>query len=345
MIAPNTTIGLGEIGAVRSTRDFQEVGEVNPNIRSLIAYSTDSRVTPTIRSNGILMAQIVPSGGLISGQSSVVQLDAWNWEDAAVSTDEGIHLRWPSYKFTESKWRPPVKKQKETAEKRLKLITQTMSDARSYLLAKEAGTLTETNLKWEAMIPVLKKQKPFYIHANSEKQLVAAMAFKQKHDVDVVLIGGKEANLIADQLKAEKVPVIIGKVHALPGTEDSNLDAPFILPKQLQDAGVLFCLSGDGHWDQRNLPFYAGTAVAYGLGKEAALQALTLNTAKILGIDTQVGSLEVGKDATLIVSTGDVLDMRTSIIEHAFIQGRKMDLGNKQKDLYEKFTKKYEAEK
>lgn len=266
-------------------------------------------------------------------------------EDAAYKTDEGVHLKWPSYKFRESRWLPPVEEQKKKAAERLRLITETMKDAQAYALAKDAGSLKETNLKWEAMYPVLKKRKPLYVHANSEKQLLAALEFAARNDLRMVLIGGQDAALVADQLKAQDVPVILGKVHTLPGTEDADIDAPFKVPAQLKAAGVQFCLSGDGYWDQRNLPFYAGTAVANGLEKEAAIQALTLDAARILGIDETTGSIEIGKDATLIVSSGDLLDMRTSVIETAFIQGRQIDLGNKQKDLYKKFSKKYEQEK
>lgn len=340
LIATNTTMGLTEIGAVRPTHDEAETGDLNPNIRALVAYNTDSRVTPTNKSNGILLAQIVPQGGLISGQSSVVSLDAWNWEDAAYLADEGVHIRWPNLNFRESPRRSSLEKQKEKAQRRLNQLEQAFEDAWSYQKAKSAGKIKATDLRWEAMIPVLEGRKPAYIHANSEKQIASALDFQQRQEIKVILVGAADAHLFLEELKAREIAVIVRKTNSLPRKEDDDIDLPFKMPRLLYEAGVSYCISGEGYWDQRNLPFLAGTAAAYGLPKEEALAAITSNAARILGISDRVGTIQVGMDATVIVSGGDLLDIRSSNIELAFFQGRNLDLGSRQKDLYEKFRKK-----
>ena len=337
LIATNTQIGLNEIEAVRSTRDNDETGAINPNARSLIAYNTDSRVTPTLRSNGILIAQIVPTGGLVSGTSSVVQLDAWNWEDAAYQTDNGVHLWWPWMGIQSWPGSPAADEQKEKIAESLQKIEQLIQDARAYHKAKIAGKLKESDLRWEAMTPVLEGKTQLFIHADAQKQMGAVIEFVLRHKLKAVLVGAADARFFTRELIENNIPVILRKTHSLPRNEDDPVDFSFTTPKMLEDAGVLYCLSSEGFWDQRNLPFLAGTAAAYGLTKEQALRAISLNAAKILGMDAQTGSLEAGKDANLVVSKGDLLDMRDSQVELAFIQGRKIDLGNKQKDLYEKF--------
>ncbi|MEM6271215.1 MAG: amidohydrolase family protein [Bacteroidota bacterium] len=343
LIAPSTQIGLDEIEAVRATEDKSEVGLVNPNARSIIAYNTDSRVTPTVRSNGILLAQVAPIGGLFAGTSSVVQLDAWNYEDAAYQMDDAVHLYWPRMRLYDAWWAPPKEEQLKRRKRRLEQVETAMTQAKAYLAAREKGRLEKTDLRWEAMVPLLKKEIPIFLHAESEQQIAAALAFKLKHDLKMVLVGGQDAWLFTEQLKQYEIPVILHKPHSLPRTEDDDVDISFKRARLLHEAGVLVALSMNDFWNQRNLPFQAGTVAAYGVPKEVALQMITLHTAQILGIAERTGSLEVGKDANVLVSAGDLLDMRTSRVEHAFIQGRKIDLGNKQKDLYDKFSAKYRA--
>ncbi len=337
-IASNTQIGLKEIDAVRATADNREVGYLNPNIRAIIAYNTDSRVTPTIRSNGVMMAQIVPQGGAMPGQSSVVQLDAWNWEDAGIKVDDGIHLNWPSTYRRTGWWAEPgpIKPNDKYGE-RTDRIKEFFKEAKAYTEGKAA----KKNLKFEAMRGVLDKSKKLYIHTGQAKAMMDVVDFKRTHELDVVIVGGRDAWLIPDLLKKNNIPVILSAVQALPSRADDDVDLPFRIPSLLHKAGVDFCLSYGGAWEQRNLVFQAGQAVSYGLPYEEAIRALTSSSAKILGLEN-VGVLENGKDATLFISKGDVLDMRTSVLEHAFIQGRAIDLDNKQKALYRKFKEKYE---
>ena len=339
IIAPNTKLGLTEIEAVRSTNDYAEVGSFNPNVRSVISYNTDSRVTPTIRSNGVLYAQAVPQEGTISGTSAVVQLDAWNWEDALVKED-GIWLNWPSLQSGGGWWaEPSASKENKDYDKQVNAIKDYFREAKAYA---EAGAHNKTNLRFEAMRGLFNQTLKLFVNAGRVKEIQHAIAFAEEFGAALVIAGGRESYLIADVLAQKNIPVILDNPHSLPSYVDEDIRQPYKTPAQLQKAGVLFCLSiPGGFWQERNLAFEAGTAVAYGLTKEEALAAITSNTAKILGLSNTLGTIEKGKAATLIISSGDVLDMRTSNIEYAFIDGRLIDLNNKQKELSNKFMKKY----
>ena len=311
----------------------------NPNVRAIVSYNTDSRVTPTVRSNGILYAQVAPQGGFVSGTSTVVQLDAWNWEDAAVKNEDGVFINWPNL-FKVKSWevQPFEYEVNKDYDKQVTQMKDYFKEAKSYF---EAGTHEKTNLGFEAMKGLFDKSKNVYVNVNYVKEIQNAIAFAEELGVNLVLVGAKDSYMIADILAQKKIPVILSKCHDLPTYDDEDIQQPYKTPTTLQKAGVLYCISIGAFWQERNLMFEAGTASAYGLTKEEALQAITLNPAKILNLDSQIGSLEKGKEASLIVSTGDVLDMKTSNIVYAFISGRQIDLNNKQKALNEKFSKKY----
>ncbi|SHM02152.1 Imidazolonepropionase [Chitinophaga jiangningensis] len=334
VIAPESNLGLVEFESVRATKDEREVGEINPSVRSLIAYNTDSKVINTLRSNGILLASVTPTGGIISGTSSVVQLDAWNWEDAAYKTDNALHLFLPRLVSVGSASNDPLKNSLAQVES----VRSFFREAKAYLAEPKH---TATNLKYEAMRRLFSKEQKLFIHAELEKEMLLAIDFAKEFNVDVVIVGGADSWRITDLLKGNNIAVILTQPHSLPLMQDDDVDQPYKTAAQLQKAGVLFCLSNEGFWQQRNLGFEAGTAATYGLTKEEALSAVTLNAAKILGIDQQTGTLETGKDANIAVSTGDMLDMKSSVITQAFIQGREVNLDNKQKQLYEKYKKKY----
>jgi imidazolonepropionase-like amidohydrolase len=347
LIAINTAIGLNEVAAVRATQDYAEVGDFNPNVRAIIAYNTDSRVTPTVRSNGVMLAQVVPQGGTVSGQSSVVELDAWNWEDAAYKMDDGIYLNWPNTFKRKGWWEKnpgSIEDNKDYDEKTTD-IKDFFDQAKAYC---EGSSKKTKNLKFESMCGLFDGSKKLYVRTSYVKAIVDVVNFTKNYGVQLVIVGGSDAWMAADLLAENKVAVVLSKTHNLPNRTDDDIDLPYRMPKILNDAGVLYCItvgSGwDGFWDQRNLAFEAGTAAAYGLNKEEALQSVTLNAAKILGINETVGSLEVGKDASLIVSKGDLLDMRSSHVEYAFVRGKQIDLDNKQKALYRKFMNKYGKE-
>ncbi|PTX21099.1 imidazolonepropionase-like amidohydrolase [Pontibacter mucosus] len=341
LIQPNAALGLNEVESVRATIDWREVGEMNPNVRSVIAYNTDSDIIPTVRANGVLMTQVTPIGGTIAGTSSIVQLDAWNWEDAIVKADVGMHLNWPSM-LIETGNRQADERLKRMAEEREKTMLELEKLFREAAVYK-SGKHDSQNLKLASMTGLFDGTQKLYIHANYGKEMIEGVNFARKHGVkEIVVVGARDAVAVADFLKANNVSVIYSGVHALPSRAEEDVDMPYKTPYLLHQAGIPFALDYDlAIHGIRNLPFIAGTAAAYGLDKEQALASVTLNTAKILGVDKQVGSVEVGKDATLVVSAGDLLDMRTNNVTHAFIQGRKIDLTDKQKYLYEKFNTKY----
>ena len=352
LILTESNLGLVDVNAVRATSDAREIGELNPSVRSIIAYNTDSKVINTLRSNGILMANIVPEGGLISGSSSVVQLDAWNWEDAVYKMDAGIHFRMPTLMPRPRGFggfgggggpnQPPSDPVKEGLDQ-IESIRSFFAQAKAY--AAES-THEQTNLKFEAVKGLFDKSKKLYVHANTVKQMLIALDFIKQFGVDLVIVGGMDSWQIADLLKQNNVSVILNQPHSLPTLEDDDVDQPYKTAAQLQKAGVVFTINdNDGQTRGKNLPFNAGTAAAYGLSKEEALQAITLNAAKILGVGDKTGSIEVGKDANIIISEGDILDMRTSMVTDAFIQGRKIDLTDKHKQLDERYEKKYKLKK
>jgi len=342
-IATNSTLGLMEIGAVRATEDFEEVGTFNPNVRSIIAYNTDSKITPTIRTNGVLLAQITPRGGIISGSSSIVHFDAWNWEDALVKEDLGIHLNWPRFMKTTGWWSTPgdSKKSKNYTERTTEINTF-FDEAVAYNKATNEG---EKDLKLEAMKGLLSGEKTLYVNVSYIKEINDVINFKRKYKLKkVVIVGGYDSWMVTDRLKENNISIIVQHIHSLPNQPEDDIDLPYKLPYLLHKAGVSYCLQYYARMEQmgtRNLPFVAGTAVAYGLPYEEGVAAITLNAAKILGVDKELGSIEEGKNATLFVSDGDALDMRTSNVVIAFVDGRMINLDNHQSRNYNKYKTKY----
>lgn len=338
-IAANTQLGLVEVEAVRSTNDFREVGNFNPNIRSIIAYNTDSEIVPTIRSNGILIAQITPQGGRISGQSSLVHLDAFNYEDAILKADGVIHLNWPNrYSFGGWWAEPGETNMNKNYGRDVEAIKLFFDAALAYSKNEKPEQI---NMRFESMKGLFDKSKKLFVHTDDAQSMLEAFELLKQYNTELVYVGASEAWRVIDFLKENKIALILGNVHALPRYEHEDVDLPYKLPSILQENGVKFALSMEGSWQQRNLIFQAGHAVGYGLTKEQALSAITLNSAEILGIADRVGSLEVGKDATFVISAGDALDMKSSLITDAYIQGRKISLRDKQKDLYDKYLQKF----
>lgn len=343
-ISPNSVLGLHEVGAVRATLDMGDVGTYNPGLRSVIAYNTDSKIIPTTRTNGVLLAQITPRGGIISGTSSVVELDGWNWEDAVYKTDDGVHLNWMSMnsqRFNEDTGEPGKMDKNNNYIKQKAELVKFFEDSRAYHESKP----DEKDLRFEAMKGLFDGTKTLFIHVNYVKEIMDAVNFYKMSSVKkMVLVQARDSWMVADILKENNIPVILMGTHELPPRAEDDVDLPYKLPYLLQKAGVLFCLGNSDAGEpmqMRNLPFLAGTAAAYGLSKEEALGAITFNAAKILGIDSLVGTLENDRDATLFVSTGDALDMRSNNVEMAFIRGKEIDLHNEQKELYERYRDKY----
>lgn len=344
-IAANSTLGLVEVDAVRASNDQSDTGDLIPHVRSIVAYNSESKVVESCRPNGILMAQVAPRGGLISGTSSVVQLDAWNWEDAAIKTDDGIHLHWPSA-FRSKGWGfsgPSEFVPNKDYEKEIGEIRTFISGAKTYL----NGPKSPENLPYQAVSGLFDGSQKLYVNVDGEKEIADVVRFAKTNGIrHMVVVGGNEAWKVADLLVENDVPVILSRPHRLPSGEDDNVKQPYLLAKMLSDKGVLVGLEMSGAMERmntRNLPFYAGTFAAYGLDKEKAVQLITGNNARILGIDAFAGTLETGKDATLFISEGDALDMRTNSIPHAYIQGREISLESHQTQLWKRYMGKYEA--
>ncbi len=342
-IAPNTTLGLVEIDAVRPTRDQDELGEFIPNVRSLIAYNAESKVVESLRPNGVLIAQITPRGGTISGTSSIVQLDAWNWEDAVVKEDDGVHINWPN-SYARGRWWLG----ESSAYKANKNYQEEIENIKSFILnSKTYGKSTpkKINEAFKAMQGLFNGHQKIFVHAQGEKEMIDAVTILKNNGINnVVLVGAYEAYKISDFIKKNDVSVLIQRVHSTPERDDEDYDLPYKLAKLLVDEGILVALQTSGQMEgmnTRNLPFYAGQVAAQGLSKEKALQLITENAAKILGIDANYGTLETGKSATLFICEGDALDMRTNILSFAFIDGREISLETHQTKLWKRYSKKY----
>jgi len=339
LIAPWSALGLVEIGEVRATLDLQEVGQVHPEIQAHIAYNTDSEIIPTVRSNGITTALIVPRGGVISGRSSLMNLDGWTYEDAAEKLNLGLHVNWPQERIITAWWmEKTAEEQKEDNAKSRRQLIEAFEAARSYYLAIQADPTIATDTRWEAMRPLFTGEMKLFIHADEYRQIEQAVAFAVKNNLRTVLVGGREAHQLTDLLKEHDIPVVLGSLHVTPLREDDDYDLPYRLPKLLSEAGVRFCISsGSSATGTMNLPFQAGQAVALGLSPEEALRSVTLSAAEILGVAKDLGSLEVGKKATLIVAAGDILDVLTNRVVLEFIEGREVDLDNRHRELYRKY--------
>jgi imidazolonepropionase-like amidohydrolase len=348
MIDAFSNIGLVEIDAVRATRDFAEVGEINPNVKAQIGVNPDSEIIPVTRSNGVLLAHTVPQSGVIAGQTALLQLDGWTWEDLTLKAPIGMHVQWPYMSPVSAWWEEKsAKEQVEQRDKQLKELEQAFEDARAYQKARSAeGSTQPYDSRWEAMLPVLAGKLPLIASADNAGQIQSAVAFATRHKVKLVIYGGYDAELCAELLKKYEIPVIVASVYRLPMRRHEDYDAAYTLPKRLQTAGVKFCIAGGARFgasNVRNLPYHAATAAAFGLSPEEALKAITLSPAEILGVADRVGSLEPGKDATLFIANGDILETATHV-EAAFIAGRKIDLDDKQKRLWRKYQQRYERD-
>ncbi|MCZ4408759.1 amidohydrolase family protein [Cryomorphaceae bacterium 1068] len=343
LIATNTTLGLTEVFAVRATRDYREVGDMNPNVRSIIAYNAESDITSTVLENGVLFAQICPRGGTISGTSSVVKLKGWNWEDAVYEMDEGIQMDWPRmFKRKGERDDPREFEPDEEYQARINELKSFFASAKAYA---QSNYPLERDLRLEAMKGIFDGSKRLYIEADFIKEIREVVAFKRDLELaKVTIVGGYESNRVADLLAENEISVLVRRVISLPRLSEDHIDAPFRLAAQLTKAGVLFAFQMDGDMEpiqNRNLAFAAGVAIANGLAPEDALKGLTINAAKILGIDNRTGSLEIGKKANFIVTDGDLFDIRTGRVHRIYLDGMLIDPENRQNDLYLKYARKY----
>lgn len=345
LIGANTLMGLMEIGAVRATLDYNEVGDMTPEVRASIAVNPDSTIIPVTRSNGILTVGVLPTGGTIPGRASVLRMDGWTSEDLTIDDDAGVILNWPSVQIQHGWWvRSSDEEQRERMREQLQRIDEAFDEAEAYLALREADPETPTDLRWEALRGVIEGGDRLLIRANELDQIRSAVTWASGRGYKATIVGGMDAPKCADLLKRHDVWVLVTGTHRLPNRRDDEYDWSYRVPQMLEGAGVTWCLGASGgnfetpH--ERNLPYHAATAVAYGLDHDTALEAITIDAAKILGVDDELGSVEIGKAATLIVTDGSPLEITTEITR-AFIDGREIDLSNKQTILADKYREKY----
>jgi imidazolonepropionase-like amidohydrolase len=339
-------IGLTEIGAVRATNDISETGLINPNVRAEVAVNPNSEIIPVTRANGVTAALVSPGGGTISGLSALMMLEGWTWEEMTLKTPVSLQVNWPRMTTVTAWWMQKTEEeQKKDREGALAALEQAFKEGRAYMTAKQAEDkkgvpFHNSDLRWEAVIPVFEKKIPVMVSAEEIQQIQMAVAWAERENIDLIIYGGTDAWRAVELLKSKNIPVIIEGTHRLPERRWEAYDEPFVLPKKLYEAGVKFCIAGGGASNERNLPYLAATAAAYGLPKDEALKSVTLYPAQILGVADRLGSLEKGKDATLIVTTGDPLETATQVVQE-YIQGRKVDLTSRHTMLYEKYKIKY----
>ncbi len=345
LIAGRTSVGLVEIGAVRASRDVSETGLFNPNARAETAYNTDSEVTPTVRSNGVTLGFVAPAGGRISGMGALIYLDGWNRNDAVLKGDAGMILNWPQVHISRAWWnKTPEDRQREQIKKSHEQLVRFFDEALAYRELRAADPQTAFDIRYESMIPVLNGRTPLVVRANDQEQIRRAVAFCAERGVKMILLEGADSWKVTGLLKKHNIPVILRQPHSLPVREDEDYDQAFKTAARLASAGVRFALTKTGadNWDIRNLPFWGATMVGFGLKAEDALRSMTLWPAQIFGVGDRLGSLETGKEATLFISAGDVMDYTGNRVTHMFIGGRPVDLDNRQKRLYRKYSERLE---
>ncbi len=334
-VHPGTQLGLTEISSVAGTVDTSEMGNINAAVRAEVAVNHDSELLPTTIAGGVLSAHIVPGGGLIRGHSAMMRLDGWSWEDMVLAAPVAMHLAFP----------PGAVEDDENED--LKLIEQTLDQARHWHQANGAaaagtGSRPPRNDQLEALGPLLTGAVALVIHANRHDVMTAALDWAQGQGFErLVLSANADVQYIAERLAADDIPVILRGIYTLPTRRWEAYDMAFVAPARLHQAGVRFAISDSGGGmevaNARNLPFQAGSAIAHGLPAEAALKSVTLWPAQILGLGEELGSIEVGKRASLFAATGDPLEPM-SRIERVWIDGAEYDLGrDRGRRLYERY--------
>jgi imidazolonepropionase-like amidohydrolase len=348
LIAANTFIGLAEIGSIRATVDTTETGATNPGTRAQVAINPDTELIPVARSNGVLTALVVPVGEPVAGLSALIRLDGWTWEDLTVRPTVALHVYWPGMTLNrDPRSTKTLADQQKDIDDKLHKLDETFASARAYAQAHAPSVkvTSDTDLRWEAMRPVFSGGLPVFVHADELKEITSALAWAKRQKLKITIVGGMDAWRVASELKAADVPVILTGTHDLPLRRDDAYDDRFTGAAKLLAAGVRFCIAGpttgegDAVSNERNLPYLAAQAAAYGLPHDEALKAITLYPAELLGVAGELGSIETGKRATLIVTTGDPLEIPTQV-ELAFIDGAQIDLRNRQTALNDKYRER-----
>ena len=344
-----STLGLSEVGAMAVTNDYRELGVNNANVRAEVAVNPDSEHFPVARADGIALAGTLPSGGLIAGRGALIELDGWTWEDMTLKAPLCVVINYPNVTVSSGRRRfgPPVSKaeQRKRIARQLASLDTFFEEARAYKKAIEAAgkkgaAFHKFDARWDALLPVLNGTVPVWVNANERKQIESAVDWADRQGIKMVLLGGADAHQVTELLKRKNIPVIIRTVLRQPSRRDEGFDLPYTLPLKLHQAGIKYCIAGGGNWNVRMLPHQAAKAASYGLPVEEAMKSVSLYVAEIMGVADRVGSLESGKDATLMIANGNPLEFTTTI-ERLFIEGRDIDMNNRHKTLHQKYMTKY----
>ncbi|MBA4146887.1 MAG: amidohydrolase family protein [Verrucomicrobia bacterium] len=351
LIALNTALGLSEISGARPTRDIQEVGEYTPDVQSWIAVNPDSDLLPVARANGITYIQPAPKGGMVAGQSGLIALDGWTMEQMAIQKPLALHVYWPSMALNTtpkdkvkdaSKWKS-LEDQSKERKKKVRELNEFFEDARAYAKSKAAQKDQKSfarNPAWESMLPYVAGELPVMIHADEVRQIKAAVNWGETNQLKIIIAGGRDAWMIADELAEKKVPVLYEHTFTQPVRDSVSYDVHFKAPTILHQAGVPYAIGmGATTFDAaliKNVPYQAAQSIGFGLPREEALKAITLYPAQMIGMADRIGSIDVGKDATFFTADGDILDIRTNV-KRVWIAGKEVSLDNRHTRLYEKY--------
>ncbi|MHC4995715.1 MAG: amidohydrolase family protein [Planctomycetota bacterium] len=346
LVASYTSLGLIEIGAVRASIDAREIGTMNPNVKALVAVNPDSETIPVARANGVLVALSVPTGGSISGQSALIKLDGWTFEDMALKASAGLHVNWPRMVVGGGPGGGSGGGGASLRDRALQDLEDLFDEAEAYRKGVEAGS-TRHDDRLASLGPVLDGALPLIVAADRLRQIESAVAFAKRRGLRLIIYGGYDAPLCAGLLKENNVPVIVSGTLRHPRLPHDAYDAAFTLPRRLHEAGVTFCLAGvkgggpsGSYYNVRDLANHAAQAVAYGLPRNIGLKAITQYPAQIFGVDDRIGTIRKGMDATLILTDGDAMQMATNV-KKAWIDGRVVDLSSRHTQLWKKYRQKY----
>ncbi len=357
LIAPTTVLGLLEIEGVRATRDTTEVGEFTPDVAAWVAVNPDSELIPVARANGYTHAQVIPLGGTVSGVSGVIQLRGWTTEDLTIRRAAALHVFWPTFDLdttpkhlsaNKEKWKS-LEDQIRDRDRKIRELEAFFTEAEAYSHAKEASPKSpdfKPVPAWEAMLPIVRKELPLWLHASEYRQIRSAIEWSGRRKYSVVLAGGRDAWRCADLLASNHVAVAYEHVFTQPPRDTDPYDVQFAAPAALAKAGVpvAFTEGTDpfGASGIRNIPYCAAQAAAFGLAHEEAIRGLTMHPAKMLGLADRLGTIEVGKEASMIVVDGDLLDIR-SHVTRMWIRGEETSLESRHTQLYERYRHRPKA--
>jgi len=346
LIDAYSTVGISEIGAVDMSNDVNEVGDFNPNVRTDVAVNAESRHINTSRSQGVLTTITTPGGGLISGMSSAMALEGWSWEEMSLESSAALNVNWPEPRPGGGRFggggggREGGGGNRVTYEERVQQLKNYFAEARAYRDAVAAKEQVRSDARYMAMIPALDRKIPVVVSANSTSQINDAITWAKQENLKLIIRGGDDAIHVAARLKAENIPVILTSTMEAPNRNHEGYDAAYARAAQLHKAGVKFAISGGpASLNTDRLPYEAGVAVAFGLPEEEAIKAVTINAAEFMGLSDRIGSLEVGKQATLLITTGTPIDMKSDVLQ-AYIQGKELDMIDIQKHFFEKYMEK-----